>query len=855
MNNFKKKFFSSAIALSAFMAALPATAAIPADVAGTRFEEPVQILSALKIMNGDENGQFRLEDTIIRSEVTKMIVHALGLDSAAESAYGTAKYDDVAADHWANGYISVATSQGLIEGDGDGNFRPNDTITYNEAMAIVVRATGYNIAAEEKGGYPTGYMTVGTSYGFTKNVQCAPNEKISRGNVAYLTTNALETKLMEQKGFGSNISYEVTDKTLLKDVLKVEKLDGQITAVENTSLTNGDGLNKNQIKIADKIYNTAYNMNNLLGYNVTCYIQSYQSKDDEVILALPIASKNKSLRIDSESFSRLTTKSSNPAIEYFTGENNSKTSTAEIKSNATMIYNGKYTEFNKDLLDLTDKAGYISLLDADKDGRYELVFVTNYENMVVESVSSSGRITDKYNAPSIKLDENVDFRIVLGSEDIEVSELQEWDVLSIAKSLDNSLYTVIVTRNAVEGEITATENENDVYIGDKLYKVAANYTASLSIGLNGKFYLDAEGKIAAVDTSSKLSSGYAYLATAYTNTNSDGLSYFKLFTKEGKTITVEGNSRVKFNGKSGIKPENVVSQLTEDGKTVKQLVTYATNSDGKLVTLDTAADKSETGAIDTENFTKNLVLENTEYSATLSKLGNVRIDNNTIIFNITDNSDDYTIEKKEMFEDGQKYNAVVYDMNEDHTAKVVVLTGSAYTANAEAPLAVVKKISVSTNSDGEQTNVLQALVDGKEISIFAEDENVLVKNGSEKLSTGDLIQYKTNSKGEIASIRLLLDVNKKNEEATAEPAKDLKTVYGKVTKKFSNTINVTVNGGSVVNYAIPEDVIVYEVDTTVSKNNVNKASVSDIQSYDEDENNRIFIKIYKDVITELVIVK
>ena len=232
MDLLKRRVLSGTIALSALLSiAAPASAAIPSDVKGTRYEEPVQILSALKIMVGDENGEFRLDDTIIRSEVTKMAVHALGLEDAAESAKGQTMFDDVSTDHWANGYINLAVSQGIIEGDGDGNFRPNAPITYAEAMTIMVRATGYTVSAEGKGGYPQGYIQVATSNGLTKNVQGSSAEEISRGNVAYLTTNALESRLMEQTGFGSGASYEITDKTLLKDYLKVTKDSGQIIAI------------------------------------------------------------------------------------------------------------------------------------------------------------------------------------------------------------------------------------------------------------------------------------------------------------------------------------------------------------------------------------------------------------------------------------------------------------------------------------------------------------------------------------------------------------------------------------------------------------------------------------------------
>ncbi len=70
--------------------------------------------------------------------------------------------------------------------------------------------------------------------------------------------------------------------------LKVTKDTGRITAIENTSLTGSSSLAKGQIKIDNKTYETAYNMNNLLGYNVTYYVKNEGKNDESVILAMPI---------------------------------------------------------------------------------------------------------------------------------------------------------------------------------------------------------------------------------------------------------------------------------------------------------------------------------------------------------------------------------------------------------------------------------------------------------------------------------------------------------------------------------------------------------------------------------------
>ena len=854
MNNLKKQILSVAVATSTVLSCVPVSmAAILADVQGTRYEEPVQILSALNIMVGDENGAYRLDDTIIRSEVAKMAIHALGLEDAAESSKGQTMFDDVSTDHWANGYINLAVSQGIIEGDGDGNFRPNAPISYAEAMTIMVRATGYTVSAEENGGYPHGYMKTGTSNGLAKNVQGSYSDKISRGNVAYLTTNALESKLMEQTGFGSDGKYEITEKTLLKDKLKVTKDTGRITAIENTSLTGSSSLAKGQIKIDNKTYETAYNMNNLLGYNVTYYVKNEGKNDESVILAMPIQNQNNDLTISSELFSKLTTKNGNTAIEYFKDENTSKTNTAEISSDATLIYNGKYQAMDKNLIDLTDKSGNITLLDSNKNGKYDIVFVKNYENIVVDSVSSTGKIVDKYSQKVLKLDDTVDFRITKGLEEISVSDLAEYDVLSVAASLDKELYEVEVTNKTVEGKVTGKDSKGVLINGTK-YKVAANYTDSIDIGSEGVFYLDIDGKIAALDGSTTLSSNYAYLMKAYYTKNTEKAS-FKLFTKDGKEVTLDANNKIKFNGKSNVKALDVVNSLnTSEDVTASQLVTYSTNADNKITAINTAVDNSESGAVNTDKFTKNYDLTNAKFSKTLSKVGNVRVDDNTVIFDITENTDDYAIRNIAMFEDGQTYNASVYDMSENYTAKVMVVTNSQINAAADSSIAVVKDIVKATNNDDEQTDMLVALVDGKEVSIYAESENILV-NGDRKLQEGDIIQYKTNSKGEIVSIRLLLDITAKNNEFTLNPTDKLEIVYGKVTKKFSNSVNVSVNNSNTVNYTIPAETPVYSVDTTKSKNPITVAEISDIQNFDSDENNRIFIKIYDDIVSEIVIVK
>lgn len=850
MNNLKKKLLSSVLLLAAAASSVPTFAAIPQDVVGTRYEEPIQVLSALKIMIGDDTGAFRPDDSIIRSEVAKIAVHALGLEGAAESMKGQSKFPDVPTDHWANGYINVASANNIVIGDDTGYFRPNDKITYAEAMTMLVRILGYEPQALQKGGYPNGYIQTGTSNGLNKNVTGSAKEYISRGNVAYMTNNALTVKLMEQKNYGSNPTYEVTEKTLLENKLNIKKAEGQITAIPNSSLTGSSNLKEGQIKIGDTVYDTSYNMNNLLGYNVDYYVE----KDtDTVILAVPSSGKNSEAVIPADLFERITVKNSKKVIEYFKDENASAVTTAELDQNAVMLYNGKKTDYNESLLNLKNKSGKVTLLDQNKDGKYELIFVTEYRNIFVESVTASGKITDKYKNASIQLDKDVSYRIIKGLEELTVKDLKKNDVLSVAESLDKELYLVEVSNDTINGRVTGSDSDG-VFINGERRKIAPSFKETIKVGDTKTFYLDIEGKISGTDTMSAVSgSSYAYLTRAYTS--DDDIVKFKLFTTDGKDTIVEANEKIKFNGSGGQTAKSVVSKLNNGtGSTQKQLVTFVLSSDGKLTELNTAEDKTSSGGINENAFTKSFNLTDAVFNSNLSKLGNVGISSDTIIFEIPDGSDKYSVKDISLFENDQKYSAIAYDVQENYTAKVLVVTSSSLMPNASASAAVVKSVATALNSDDVSTYQITVLTDGTEKKLLAENTDTLKKSDGSLLKAGDIIQYKTNSDNEITSIRLLFDISKKTGESKNTPADDFTTVYGKVDKIFQSSINVSVNGAS-ENYTIPDDCKIYSIDTTKTKNNISTASKSDIYVYDESDDNRVFITSYKDTVKEIVIVK
>ncbi|MBE5039929.1 S-layer homology domain-containing protein [Ructibacterium gallinarum] len=842
------------------------------DIAGTQYEEAAELLGALGIMVGDaEDGAFRPSDPIIRSEMAKVAVYSVGLEDIAKSSMGTTRFPDVPVDHWATGAINVADQQGMVIGDDVGTFRPNDNVLLQEAVTIIVRAMGYEPAAEDKGGYPSGYMYIASSNQLLRGLSGSAAEPATRGDIAQLVFNALTVNLMEQVGFGTNVSYEVVDKTLLYDKLNVEKGYGQITGTAETALDGGSTTDEDRIVIDKKQFLEGdTNAKQYLGYNVLYYARIDKTTDEKTLIDVrPQSNKNKTITANSDDIVNVTGDSGqNKSFEYWANRDDRTTKTATIAADAVYIYNGKYkTGVTNEALKPT--SGNVILLDADTNGIYEIVFVNHFTNLVVDTVSTvTGRVTDKYMNGSLVFDEestDVMYSLVKDGAEIGIEDLKEWNVISYTISDDKTLIKGYVSDASINGMVTeATEEGFRIGNSKELHKKADSYPNEIQLRDKGTFYLDIEGKIAAVDTNANVNNGenlnkkYAYLVGAAMNDGFDTTAQFKIFTMSGETQILNSGTKMRLNDKYGMEPKTVVDTLGGAGLT-PQLIVYETNSSDNITAIETAKDNTSTGAPNVGEFTMNIKKDAMVYKSASGKLDNVAITDDTVIFDIpkdaATDTDKYSIRNKATLSNDSEYNAIVYDLQENYTANVVIITSSAGVTAPESSILVVDYISATQNEEYEDTDRLYGWQDGKEINLLAADKSILLKGegNDTPLAKGDIIQYRTNIKGEIDGINVLFDISEKETEFIEDVTTELTTVYGKVTKKFSGSVNMSVND-AVHNYATG-DATVYLYDSARNKGSIQVVSPADIEIYEEGNEARLFLKIYDDVVQEMVIIK
>ena len=240
------------------------------DVKNTKYEESVDILSELKIIDGYDDNTYKPNNSVKRSEMAKLLIVALGQDSSAKKLAGSKTFNDVSTSYWASGYIALASNLGLIKGYPDGTFKPEETVSYVEAATMLLRALDYGKELDDLE-WPKGYMTKADSAGLLENVSDSSSSTAAiRGNVATMLLNTLKANTRKvvatnDKGPVYGNSTVLIEKTFSNLVFVDE---GTVTNIniDDMELTVKDEKNNRTIKI---IYDDDTTIKKMFGREVS----------------------------------------------------------------------------------------------------------------------------------------------------------------------------------------------------------------------------------------------------------------------------------------------------------------------------------------------------------------------------------------------------------------------------------------------------------------------------------------------------------------------------------------------------------------------------------------------------------
>lgn len=198
--------------LSLLLAAVVLLGSSPAALAASGASDSVieEVIRATGIMSGDADGNMNLTNTVTRAEYAKMLVAASTYKDKVSGASNSSPFSDVPYTHWAAGYIKTAVAQGWLTGYLDGTYRPNNTVTLEEAATGVLKLLGYT-ATDFSGSYPYGQLALYESLELDANITASQGTAMTRRNMMYLFYNLLNTKNKDGQVYAQTLGYTLND--------------------------------------------------------------------------------------------------------------------------------------------------------------------------------------------------------------------------------------------------------------------------------------------------------------------------------------------------------------------------------------------------------------------------------------------------------------------------------------------------------------------------------------------------------------------------------------------------------------------------------------------------------------------
>ncbi len=179
-----KKLLALCLILSILLSCLPVWGAWENE------EDIARLLAELEIMQGDTDGNLRLDDTITRAEFAKVVIASSEFKDSVATGSRVSPFQDVPASHWAAPYVQLAVNKGFCKGYLDATFRPDNTILFEEGITMLLQVLGYT--KEDFGNsWPYGQVGIAKRIGLCDNLNLDIGDPLTRRDVMRLCYHLL----------------------------------------------------------------------------------------------------------------------------------------------------------------------------------------------------------------------------------------------------------------------------------------------------------------------------------------------------------------------------------------------------------------------------------------------------------------------------------------------------------------------------------------------------------------------------------------------------------------------------------------------------------------------------------------
>lgn len=759
-------------------------------------------LKTLGIMEGDENGDLQLDKELTRAEFACITVRFMNMKGMADSYNGEASFADVPKEHWAFGSIEVLKSLNLIDGTGENMFSPDENVTVQQAVKILMSALGYSAWAEMNGSYPDGYMSQAVSAGLLDNIDLS-SSVFTRETAARMVYNALDIDIVTITYSNGLPSYEKVSGDTYRNKFKGDangtlvKYTGIVTATADAYMNSPRAdMDSNQIEIDDKLY--VCNDKNILSYfgqKVDFYLDE---DDDYTIVSIKPNTDNNMTTIDLENVKSV----SEQLISYYT--DGAKSVSKRLSQDAVLLINNRPVNFWSGETVTGLGKGTITFIDNNDDNYAEVVVIKSYTSVMVESVNVSNSIiylkdedtvcSRKY--VNLDTEENNDKRITLKYPDnteVNIEDVEPNDVLSAFVSEDETVIELILERKTVNGVLSMVSDDTVIIAGEKYELETDKALRSVSVNDDITAYLNFNGEVVYAKAS-EVNGSYAYILNVYQT--QDGESYEARLLIPGTLTEVKEEVENEDGGEATIesrlvcKNEKILTKLfadtvSLDGNKVQsvtnlkgKIVEYKLNSSGEISRLTTPK-QIGTG---TEKYYNS---SERTFGKTSGGAFGISLDTKTICIpkdDVNPSNADCLVYVD--MNNGQQYSVRGFDKNEDsHTADLIAVTitmksGTEGLVTTSSDVAMIQSVSETVNDDDENIIRLGLLTqDGNEVE-YELTEACMESSDYYTPQKGSLIAYSLDNEYKMDKFQMLGVMSSRLDYGLVGLRKDYETFAG-----------------------------------------------------------------------------
>ena len=185
------------------MLVMGSSAASYKDVTSEYNKEAIDVMEAVSVMVGDENGNFNPDQKVTRAQMAVVMANLLDL-KVDDFKNAVLPFTDVP--EWARPFVAACYADGITAGTSATTYGSNDTVTAAQAGLMMLKALGYFQNQGDFGGdWQLAAVKQASKIDLYDGINAGATTALTRNEVAQLGLNTLEATMVEPDGTSGSI--------------------------------------------------------------------------------------------------------------------------------------------------------------------------------------------------------------------------------------------------------------------------------------------------------------------------------------------------------------------------------------------------------------------------------------------------------------------------------------------------------------------------------------------------------------------------------------------------------------------------------------------------------------------------